>query len=337
MTSDQASSYLAIDLGATKAILRMVSGGQAIERTVFWPLETHSAEAELATLRNEVSALCAAPGVGPERTALAAAPNISPDGVVTDWPSRPHWKGVPLLDLVGDAAGTAVLCGDDATLAALAEAHACGCPDLAYMGIGTGVGGGLVSGGHLILGAWGGGAELGHLITSPGGALCRCGQRGCLQTELCAAALARFASARRGRDSTPEELSAGAATGQSWAEDVLDHAASVLAYAVNLVGVIVQPARIHIGGGLGAALTGLPGRVSASLRALRLPGYPAPEVHAAYYGHRSSLAGAELLAMQGERVLRTPLHCSAQKTENGVGNISADSITCNIFDGREDR
>jgi kanosamine 6-kinase len=301
---ERVSSYLAIDIGATKAILRAVGGGRTLERVLHWSSEPGTPEMDLALLEKGISQVCAEAAIAPARTALAAAPTLDADGVVTGWPSRPHWKGLPLLDLIHGMSGSAVLWGDDATLAALAEARACHCPDLVYVGIGTGVGGGLVSGGHLLRGAWGGAAELGHLISSPGGTACRCGQRGCLQTELCADALASYASARRNHYTTAQELSAGAAAAEPWAEDVLDHAADVLAHALSVVSVIVQPARAHLGGGLGSALTGLAGRVSARLTTLTRPGAPVPEVHMAVHGHRSSLVGAELLAAHGENLIR---------------------------------
>lgn len=300
----RASSYLAIDIGATKALLRAVGGGRTLEHVLPWPAEPGTPEADLALLEKAVSRLCAEPAIAPARTALAAAPTLDADGVVSGWPSRPHWQGLPLRDLIRDMTGSAVLWADDASLAALAEARACRCPDLVYIGIGTGVGGGLVSGGHLLKGAWGGAAELGHLITSPGGRACRCGQRGCLQAELCADALAGYACALRNRPTTARELSAGVKAAEPWAQDVLDHAAGAIAHALSVVSVIVQPARAHLGGGLGSALTGLAERVSARLAPLTRPGTPVPEVRTAVHGHRSSLVGAELLAAYGEGLLR---------------------------------
>lgn len=55
--------------------------------------------------------------------------------------------------------------------------------------LGTGVGGGIIENGRLVTGAWGGGAEIGHILLSMGGELCTCGRRGCFETYASATAL----------------------------------------------------------------------------------------------------------------------------------------------------
>jgi kanosamine 6-kinase len=66
-----------------------------------------------------------------------------------------------------------------------------------------------------------------------------------------------------------------------------------------IVAELVQPARVHLGGGLGHALTDLPTRVSTALAALSRPGRPLPVVAPARYGADASLAGALLAARLG--------------------------------------
>jgi predicted NBD/HSP70 family sugar kinase len=53
--------------------------------------------------------------------------------------------------------------------------------DLVYVGIGSGIGAGIVLGGELYWGASGSAGEIGHMTIVPGGPLCKCGKRGCLE------------------------------------------------------------------------------------------------------------------------------------------------------------
>jgi glucokinase len=77
-------------------------------------------------------------------------------------------KDVPLREVLSDRLGTRVFVDNDATVAALAEAHDSDLRlvshDLVMLTVGTGVGGGLVLGGRIYRGATGGAGELGHTI-----------------------------------------------------------------------------------------------------------------------------------------------------------------------------
>jgi glucokinase len=77
---------------------------------------------------------------------------------------------VPLRSALGDRLGVPVFVDNDATVAALAEAHddelQMVARDLVMITVGTGVGGGLVLGGRIYRGATGGAGELGHTITA---------------------------------------------------------------------------------------------------------------------------------------------------------------------------
>ncbi|MFD5270840.1 ROK family protein [Streptomyces sp. NPDC058335] len=297
-----ADRVLAVDIGGTKLALRAVAAGAAVhERTVPWPAGG-DAGSQSDLLETSVAEAIGALGGAPARIGVAAAPNVGADGRVVSWPSRPDWVGRSLrAPFVGS--GAEVLFGDDATLAGLAEARSTGSRDLVYLGIGTGVGGGLVSGGRLLTGAWGTAGELGHLVVDPEGPRCRCGTRGCLQAVVSAEALAAHASAARGLTTTTAELVAGVERTEPWAERTLDHAADVIARALRILVELVQPAHVTIGGGLGAALAPLPGRVARCLSATVRPGRPLPEVGPAVHGPHSSLAGAALLAAHGPSLL----------------------------------
>ncbi|GII66810.1 kanosamine kinase [Sphaerisporangium krabiense] len=296
-------TYLGIDIGGTKVAARMEVGNTAYEAEARWPPYAPDPERDLAVIGDLVERLgprdrCAAVGV-------ASAATLDGGGRVVAWPNRPSWIGFDLVAALRSRLGTLidgapVHVADDGGLAALAEAHAVRCPDLAYLGVGTGVGGGLVMDGELFAG--GAAVELGHLIVHPGGPACACGRDGCLQATASGPATLRRAAARRGAPVTAEELVTAADQGEAWAAGTLAQTARALALAVTSLTEIVRPRRIHIGGGFGAAAPGLVPGVAAHVATLARTGRPAPLIAPAALGPRSSLLGALLYARNAQLV-----------------------------------
>src|SRR5699024_7622388 len=119
-----------------------------------------------------------------------------------------------------------------------------------------------VIGGHVRTGAHQGAGEIGHIVCDPGGRLCSCGQRGCLETLIGGSHLARRwreaieASGSHGGADTPvtaEDLARAARQGDPRARAIADAAAGGL--ATVLLGVIatIDPGVIVIGGGIAQA------------------------------------------------------------------------------------
>ncbi len=116
-----------------------------------------------------------------------------PGGVVRFAPNL-GWVDVPLADLLlaRMSADLRVTVGNDADLGALAEhtrGAAVGCDDIVFLAADAGVGGGVIVGGHPLHGVGGYAGELGHLMVNPRGRTCRCGSRGCWETEIGAEAI----------------------------------------------------------------------------------------------------------------------------------------------------
>ncbi|MGZ4166390.1 MAG: ROK family transcriptional regulator [Solirubrobacteraceae bacterium] len=104
----------------------------------------------------------------------------------------PGWSAISPKHELERRLGVPVHVGNDANLGALAEARtgaARGASDVVYLMLSSGVGGGVVLGGSLFTGHSGMTGELGHVPVDPAGALCRCGNRGCLETVAGAQAL----------------------------------------------------------------------------------------------------------------------------------------------------
>jgi predicted NBD/HSP70 family sugar kinase len=97
----------------------------------------------------------------------------------------PGWSGMRMGDVLAERLGLDVLIENDANLGALAELSfgaARGARNVVYIRAYSGIGAGLVLDGRLYRGADGTAGELGHVILDENGPMCRCGNRGCLET-----------------------------------------------------------------------------------------------------------------------------------------------------------
>jgi len=117
-------------------------------------------------------------------------------GMVHESPNLPDWADYPARDEIERRLGTRVILENDANSAAFGEkwlGAARDFDDMAMLTLGTGVGGGLVLGGRIWHGMTGMAGEFGHTTVEPDGALCGCGNRGCLEAYASATAVMRMA------------------------------------------------------------------------------------------------------------------------------------------------
>ena len=108
-----------------------------------------------------------------------------PDGQVRFAPNL-GWEDVPLGAELADALGLPVAVGNDADLGILAEhvrGAAAGVDDVVYLSGHAGIGAGVFTAGRPLVGHGGYAGEVGHIVVNPGGRTCRCGSRGCWETE----------------------------------------------------------------------------------------------------------------------------------------------------------
>ncbi|MFE2722677.1 ROK family protein [Kitasatospora sp. NPDC059327] len=295
--ADGAPRYLGIDIGGTKVALRTESATGPAEETAFAWGPRRGAEHDLARLAECVGALTARTGEPFRAVGVAMPATVGPDERVTAWPSRSEWTGLPLGPALRALfPGAAVAWADDGDLAALAEAEAADCADLLYLGVGTGIGGGLVLGGRLCPGPDRGSFELGHLVVQLDGPTCVCGRRGCLQATASGPATLGRAALLRGAPVSFDELRAGLRDGQSWAVTALDRTGYALAAAATGVTELLHPRLAVLGGGFAAGVPELLDRVADHLAGFARPGLPPLPLAAARLGGLSSLRGAVLLA-----------------------------------------
>lgn len=247
-------------------------------------------------------------------------------GVLYNPPNLPRWEAVPLAQRLADALGLPVYAGNDANLAALGERRfgaGQGVDDLVYMTVSTGIGGGIISGGRLVVGARGFAGEIGHQTLEPEGPVCSCGQRGHLEALAAGPAIAREArrALQEGAASlmaelvedpehiTAETVTAAAMQGDAVARRILERAGFYIGLGLVNVIHIVEPQRIIIGGGVSQAgeLLFAPIRRTVEER-LMSPVYRGVEIVPAALGGDVGLLGAVALVLSFIAPLHRPCH-----------------------------
>jgi kanosamine 6-kinase len=294
-------NYLGIDIGGTKVAIR-AEGDDARPREAafYWPSPADVTE-DLAALISNIGDLRDRWGKSFDTVGVAMPATLDSSRRVTAWPGRPVWQGLDLdaslRDLFPDAV---VRCADDGDLAAIAEADRANCGDLVYLGVGTGVGGGIVVDGRPIPGPERGSCELGHVIVDISGPRCDCGRRGCVQATASGPATLRRAADLKGTPVRFEELRDGFIAAQPWAVSAVEASCVALAAAVVSLGELVHPDLVLIGGGFAAGMPGFVPAVAANARRLTRTGAQTPLIDKAALGGFSSLHGALLLARREE-------------------------------------
>ena len=263
MTADGTAG---IDLGGTKCLGVVVGPGGEIraEEQVPTPAGTTALVDELAALFGVLAGRA-----GPVAAAGVGAPGlVDRAGILRFAPNLAGVADVPLREALEERLGVPVAVDNDATCAAWGERQrgaARSLDDVVMVTLGTGIGGGLVTGGRLHRGANGFAGEVGHMIVDPSGPLCSCGQRGCWERLGSGSALARLGqeAARAGRLEGPlgvvggdparvrgEHVAAAARDGDPQAREVVGELAGWVALGMVNLANVFDPEAIVVGGGL---------------------------------------------------------------------------------------
>jgi predicted NBD/HSP70 family sugar kinase len=168
---------------------------------------------------------------------------------------------IPSLDGIDTAAemelrlGMPVHLDNDANIGALGESTfgaGAGFEVMAYLRLSAGIGAGLVIGGRTFRGARGVAGEIGHVLVDPQGPICRCGNRGCLETFVAGPALCDLLRRSHGPLTVPQLLGL-AAEGDAGCRRVLHDAGRVVGRAVADLCNFINPDLVVVGGDLAAA------------------------------------------------------------------------------------
>jgi predicted NBD/HSP70 family sugar kinase/biotin operon repressor len=166
----------------------------------------------------------------------------------------PGWAGLAVAEEMGRRIGLPVHVDNDANLGALAEFYwgaGQGTNALVYLKVATGVGAGLVFDGHLYHGAGGTAGEIGHMTTDATGSLCRCGNRGCLETFAGAPAIVELLRSSLGEELTITEIAERADADDASCRRAMADAGRHIGHALADVCNLFNPGRVVVGGTVG--------------------------------------------------------------------------------------
>jgi glucokinase len=170
----------------------------------------------------------------------------------------PNYPGLDSLDLFGALSRfieVPLWVDNDANLAAYGE-WACGAgrgtQSLVLLTIGTGIGSGIILEGKLWHGKCGFAGELGHVVVNPEGEICKCGVRGCLETESAAPKIIKnYLDIRKIKENlSAEEICGRAKEGEAAARQSFARAGYYLGIGLGIVINFLNPEMIILGGGV---------------------------------------------------------------------------------------
>src|SRR4051812_4666990 len=244
-------------------------------------------------------------------------PITSANGTVGSTSILPGWVGVKAATSMTEQLGIPVRVENDANLGALAElvwGAGRGARNFIFVSVRSGIGGALVLDGRLYRGSGGTAGELGHTSLRENGEVCRCGNRGCLETVAGTVAVAGAFNAVRGGDVTISELIELAHRGDSLAQRVIADAGRSIGLALANLCNVFNPERAIIGGDLSAAGDVLLDPIAESIGRYAIPSAASEvEVVAGQLGRRAEVMGALAL------ILHEPEHALFSRVAEAAG------------------
>lgn len=258
---DQALS-LAIDVGGTKAEAALIdSRGMLVAGSRFRePTGGGSSEQELADAVSSVARAAAAAlprgatllGVG-----IGAAGPIQQELGLVSPLNLPAWRNYPLRDVIAELfPAIPVTLRMDGQCIALAEhwvGAGVGFANVMGMIVSTGVGGGLILGGHTVSGPTGNAGHIGHVEVAGFDTACACGGRGCLEAVASGPRSVAWAKTQGWQGHTGEDLAAGYRNSDPIAIAAIARAGTAIGQAIASATALTDLELVAIGGGFSHA------------------------------------------------------------------------------------
>ena len=207
------------------------------------------------------------------------------------------WDVFNIAQKLTELTGFPVKAGNDANVAALGEfwkGGGQGCDNMVFVTLGTGVGGGILTGGRLLEGARGLGGELGHYRTHAlDGVDCTCGAKGCWERYAATTALVRAAQEENPAWRDGRAIFAAAEAGDKTVPALPDAWTDEIAQGLAGMVHIFNPQLILIGGGVSAQQKLLIDPIAAKVKAAVMPAFAEGlEIRAAQLHNDAGMVGA---------------------------------------------
>ncbi len=223
----------------------------------------------------------------------------------------PGWVGLRIASEMEQRLSVPVQIENDANLGALAEltwGAGRDCSNFAYIKAATGIGAGIVVDGRLLRGATGTAGEIGHTTLDEAGALCYCGNRGCLETVAAGPAIVHLVGPVNGASLSLAQIVDHAVAGDPRCRRAVSDAGREIGVAVAGLCNLINPERVIVGGLLSRTGEVLlqPLRESIRRHAVQAAA-ESVEICAAVFVERAELLGSVALALLRDRVNHSSL------------------------------
>jgi glucokinase len=311
---------IGVDLGGTKIEAAVVTAGGGIQKSVhrFTDVENGPSRVtrQVVEMVLELCRDCDRPPVG---VGLGVAGQVEAHTGMVHFAPNLVWHRVPLQTNLIEALNLPVRVDNDVRMATWGEwVFGAGrtCKDLVCIYVGTGVGGGIVSGGHILSGHHNTAGEIGHMTIDLNGPACTCGNHGCLE-----AVAGGWAIADKARKAVAGHPLVGATMLKMAGNRIPNITAEIVArafgekdpLAIRIINGVVEglvagtatlvnmcsPERIIMGGGVIEGLPELIGRVAQGVRQRALAAaMPSLQVVPAELGATAAIIGAAARVMK---------------------------------------
>ena len=213
MPVHMAEYTIGLDLGGTNLRAAAIDrSGKMLDKISGATNFTEGREAVLSDIVSAISKMREKHGAGGLRGIGVGVPGFirMKEGLITNSNNLPYLENVPVRDEISRRLGTVVILENDANAAAMGEkwiGAGRDVDDLVLLTLGTGIGGGIISGGRVLRGFLGMAGEVGHITVVPNGNPCGCGNQGCLEKHASATAITAMARLMQlGEEMTSEEV-----------------------------------------------------------------------------------------------------------------------------------
>ena len=300
--NDMMKYYVGVDVGGTSIKMGIVDGSGNIGTRREVPYREMSDDQPVIriiinSIRDMISSsditMDDIAGIG---VSAAGCINSKTGSVARNGGNIPGWSYTEVCRELKDEFNVPAALANDANCAILGElwiGAAKGYSDVLGVTLGTGVGGGVITGGKLLEGSRGYAGEIGHFPTHAGGEHCICGLDGCFERYASTSALSRKAAEFESSWNNGRALFGAAESGDEDAKRIIDEWIGEIAWGVAGLIHIFDPQLILIGGGVSAQEKMLIRPLRQYVLSLVMPDYAdGLEFKAATLGNDAGMVGA---------------------------------------------
>lgn len=298
---------LALDIGGTSCKISVVDTEGKILRRDEFPVDTNHYEVPIIdTVIQEAKRFLGKESVIGIACSATGQIDAEKGTVIGTNGSIPNYEGCEIGKRLSEAFSLPCTVINDADCMILAEkwlGNAKDCQNAVGITIGTGIGGGILADGKILLGSRGIAAEIGHMSIDEHGDACTCGSRGCYENYASAKALVHLAEERLHRTGLNGRIIfAEAEAGNKDMQAVLDEWMDSVAIGIVSLVHIFNPEAVIIGGGVSAQQKLFIEPLAAKVKAMVMPRFrEGLRIEAAKFRNDAGMIGAVCYFMDHQK------------------------------------